>query len=48
MAAVELMVIEIETRSSGSPSVRMRMSSIVAMATPAFPTSPRARGSSES
>ena len=41
-------VMEIDTRSSGRPSVRVRMSSIVAIATPAFPTSPRARGSSES
>ena len=48
MAAVELIVIETETDSSGSPSVRIRMSSIVAIATPAFPTSPRASGSSES
>ena len=45
---MELIVIEIETRSSGSPSVRTRMSSIVAIATPTLPTSPRAAGSSES
>jgi hypothetical protein len=48
MAAVELIVIDIDTRSSGRPSVRRRMSSMVAIATPALPTSPRASGSSES
>ena len=46
--AVELIVMEIETRSSGRPSVRIRMSSSVAIATPTLPTSPRAAGSSES
>jgi hypothetical protein len=43
-----LIVIEIETSCSGSPAVRRRMSSMVAIATPALPTSPRARRSSES
>src|SRR5436853_227408 len=43
-----LMVIEIETRSSGMLSKSRSMSSIESMATPTLPTSPRARGSSES
>ena len=37
-----LIVIEMDTRSSGRPSVSTRMSSIVAIATPTLPTSPRA------
>ena len=40
MAAVELMVIEVETRSSGMPSKSVCMSSSESMATPTLPTSP--------
>ena len=43
-----LIVIEVVTRSSGMPSVSVSMSSSEEMATPTFPTSPSARGSSES
>jgi hypothetical protein len=43
-----LIVIEVETSSSGMPSNAARMSSIVSIATPVRPTSPRQRGSSES
>jgi hypothetical protein len=43
-----LIVIDVETSSSGMPSNAVRMSSIVSMATPVRPTSPRQRGSSES
>jgi hypothetical protein len=43
-----LIVIEVETESSGIPSSRMRMSSIESIATPTLPTSPRAIGASES
>ena len=43
-----LIVIEVETSSSGMPSNAVRMSSIVSIATPVRPTSPRQRGSSES
>ncbi len=46
--AVALIVIEMDTRSRGNPSVSTRMSSIVAIETPTLPTSPRAIGSSES
>ncbi len=48
MAAVALMVIDVEMRSSGNPSSSVRMSSSVLMATPVRPTSPRASGWSES
>src|SRR4051795_11841385 len=43
-----LIVIDVETLSSGIWSNAVRMSSIVSMATPVRPTSPRQRGSSES
>jgi hypothetical protein len=46
--AVALIVIEVDTRSSGMPSRRTCMSSTVSMATPTRPTSPTARGESES
>ena len=48
IAAVELMVIEVETLSSGRSFRRRRMSSRQLMATPTLPTSPSARGWSES
>ena len=48
MAAVALMVIDVVTLSSGRPASRIRMSSIESMATPTLPTSPSARGWSES
>jgi hypothetical protein len=48
MAAVALMVIDVETRSSGMPSKRSSMSSRLSIATPTLPTSPSERGSSES
>ena len=48
MAAVELMVMDVETRASGMPSNSVSMSSSEQMATPTLPTSPRARGWSES
>ena len=48
MAAVELMVIEVETSSSGMPSNSWCMSSMESIATPTRPTSPAAMGSSES
>jgi hypothetical protein len=48
IAAVELIVIDTETRSRGSASVRISMSSRVAIATPTLPTSPRAAAASES
>ena len=47
-AAGALIVIDVETWSSGIPSNAVRMSSIVSMATPVRPTSPRERTSSES
>ena len=47
-SAGALIVIEVETSSSGMPSNAVRMSSIVSIATPVRPTSPRQRGSSES
>ena len=40
MMAVELMVIEVDTRSSGMPSNSAAMSSIESIATPTRPTSP--------
>jgi hypothetical protein len=48
MAAVALMVIDVDTRSRGSPSSNVSMSSRVEMATPVRPTSPSASGWSES
>jgi hypothetical protein len=48
MAAVELIVIEVDTSASGSPARRRSMSSSESMATPTLPTSPSARGWSES
>ena len=48
MAAVELMVIDVVTLSSGRPARSSRMSSSESMATPTLPTSPSARGWSES
>ncbi len=47
-AAGALIVIDVETWSSGIPSNTRRMSSIVSMATPVRPTSPMQSGSSES
>ena len=44
MAAVALMVMEVETFSSGMLSKRVSMSSRESMATPTLPTSPRASG----
>jgi hypothetical protein len=43
MIAVALMVIDVETLSSGMPSNRTAMSSIESIATPTRPTSPEAR-----
>jgi hypothetical protein len=43
-----LIVIEVETSSSGMPSNRTFMSSTVSIATPTLPTSPSARSSEES
>ena len=48
MDAVALMVIEVETRSSGMPSKRSCMSSSEAIETPTFPTSLRAIAASGS
>ena len=48
MGAVALIVIDVVTRSSGMPSISRRMSSMLSMATPVLPTSPSARGWSES
>ena len=48
MAAVELMVMEVETSSSGIPSKSRCMSSMESIATPTRPTSPAAMGWSES
>jgi hypothetical protein len=48
MAAVELIVIEVVTSLSGRPASRRSMSSSESMATPTLPTSPSARGWSES
>jgi hypothetical protein len=47
-AAGALIVIEVDTSSSGSWSKRIRMSSIESMATPTLPTSPCAISASES
>jgi hypothetical protein len=44
VAAVALIVIDVETSASGMPSNSTRMSSIESMATPTRPTSPRAIG----
>jgi hypothetical protein len=46
--AVALIVIDVDTRSSGISSSRTCMSSTVSTATPTRPTSPSARGESES
>ena len=46
--AVQLMVIEVVTRSSGIPANSRSMSSSVETDTPSRPTSPRARGWSAS
>ena len=48
MTAVALIVIDVETRSSGMPSKSSAMSSIESIATPTLPTSPSASGWSES
>ncbi len=48
VAAGALIVMDVETLSSGSPENRTRMSSTESIATPTLPTSPRASGSSES
>ena len=48
IAAGALIVIEVETWSSGIWSKAVRMSSIESIATPVRPTSPRHSGSSES
>ena len=47
-AAIELMVNEMETRSAGIPSNASSMSPSESTAMPTRPTSPSARGSSES
>ena len=43
-----MIVIEVETPSSGIWSKQIRMSSIVSIGTPVRPTSPKQSGSSES
>jgi hypothetical protein len=48
MMAVELIVIDVDTRSSGMSSKSAAMSSIESIATPTRPTSPAAIGWSES
>ena len=48
MMAVALIVIDVDTRSSGMPSNSAAMSSIESIATPTRPTSPAASGWSES
>ena len=48
IAAAELIVIDVETSPSGIPPKRISMSSSEATATPSRPTSPSARGESES
>jgi hypothetical protein len=48
IAAGALIVIEVDTSSSGISLKQIRMSSIVSMATPVRPTSPLHSGSSES
>jgi hypothetical protein len=47
-AAGALIVIDVDTLSSGMPSKSTFMSSTESMATPTLPTSPCARGASES
>ena len=44
IAAVELIVIDVVTLSSGMPCSSTRMSAIESIATPTLPTSPSARG----
>ena len=46
--AVALMVMEVETLSRGMPFSSVSMSRRLLTGTPTLPTSPRARGSSES
>src|SRR5215472_7924625 len=48
IAAGALIVIEVDTESSGRPSSRVCMSSMESIATPTLPTSPLACGASES
>ena len=48
MAAVALMVIEVEMSARGSPSRRVSMSASEAIGTPTRPTSPPAGAASES
>ena len=48
MAPVALMVMEVVTLSIGRSAMRSRMSASESMATPTLPTSPSARGWSES
>jgi hypothetical protein len=48
MMAVALMVIDVDTLSSGMPSNKIAMSSIESIATPTRPTSPAASAWSES
>ena len=48
MMAVALIVIDVDTRSSGIRSKSAAMSSIASIATPTRPTSPAASGWSES
>jgi hypothetical protein len=48
MIAVALIVIDVDTRSSGIPLNNVAMSSIESIATPTRPTSPAARAWSES
>ena len=48
MGAVELIVIDVLTSPSGSPSRSVAMSSRLSIGTPTRPTSPSACGASES
>ncbi len=48
MAAVALIVIDVETRSSGIPAKSSSMSSMLEMATPTLPTSLATSGLSAS
>ena len=48
MAPVALMVMDVVTLSMGRSAMSRRMSASESMATPTFPTSPSARGWSES
>ena len=48
IGAVALIVIDVDTRSSGIWSNSRSMSSMLSIATPVLPTSPSARGWSES